>query len=277
MPTKCAPRCSRSMLESAVKPRLSTRAGFFVLACYVILTAQILEALVISKAVASVDDIPPAPVLWIQASDVPEDAGGQILVSWALSPDDRVIFSSLVRGGNAAPTSPGDIFRQRGISGYRIYRYQKDEPSRLIAVVAAGIDHYIDAGVEDNALFFYEVRAFDTVRETPSTVEPGSPADAARSARAVTDGLKPLDADGQSVIGWFEPTDDAVDFNDFFLFADHFGMLEGESGFDALFDLNGDHRIDFADFFLFADHFGQVVANYESIVGDSSSSLGQRP
>ncbi|MEW6752887.1 MAG: fibronectin type III domain-containing protein [Candidatus Latescibacterota bacterium] len=43
----------------------------------------------------------------------------------------------------------------------------------------------------------------------------------------------------------------AVDFGDFFLFADHFG------GVDPAYDLDGSGRVDFGDFFLFADSFGR--------------------
>ena len=42
-----------------------------------------------------------------------------------------------------------------------------------------------------------------------------------------------------------------VDFDDFFIFADHFG------GTDPRCDLNGSGRVDFDDFFIFADHFGE--------------------
>lgn len=44
--------------------------------------------------------------------------------------------------------------------------------------------------------------------------------------------------------------DDAVSFDDFFLFADGFGSA------DPLLDLNGSGTVDFDDFFLFADNFG---------------------
>jgi len=43
----------------------------------------------------------------------------------------------------------------------------------------------------------------------------------------------------------------AVDFDDFFVFADAFG------GTDPTVDLNGDGIVDFDDFFIFADNFGQ--------------------
>ena len=46
----------------------------------------------------------------------------------------------------------------------------------------------------------------------------------------------------------------AVDFQDFFLFADAFGQEAG--GELAKFDLDGSGAVDFQDFFLFADQFG---------------------
>ena len=48
-----------------------------------------------------------------------------------------------------------------------------------------------------------------------------------------------------------------VNFEDFFLFADHFGTVSGDDGYDALYDLNGSGGVDFEDFFLFADSFGR--------------------
>ncbi|MCC7263677.1 MAG: DUF1565 domain-containing protein [Candidatus Latescibacteria bacterium] len=45
-----------------------------------------------------------------------------------------------------------------------------------------------------------------------------------------------------------------VDFDDFFLFADHFG------GQDPVYDLDRGGTVDFNDFFLFADHFGERSA-----------------
>jgi hypothetical protein len=49
----------------------------------------------------------------------------------------------------------------------------------------------------------------------------------------------------------------AVDFSDFFLFADHFGQSEGDAGWDSAYDLSGNGEVDFSDFFLFADNFGR--------------------
>lgn len=49
--------------------------------------------------------------------------------------------------------------------------------------------------------------------------------------------------------------DGAVDFSDFFLFADHFGFADGEAGYDSVYDLNASGEVDFSDFFIFADSF----------------------
>lgn len=48
-----------------------------------------------------------------------------------------------------------------------------------------------------------------------------------------------------------------VGFDDFFLFADHFGQRSTSPGWNPLFDLDGSGDIGFDDFFLFADHFGE--------------------
>ena len=77
--------------------------------------------------------------------------------------------------------------------------------------------------------------------------------------------IHPLDADGNVVLGWFTREGDKVDFDDFFLFADHFGLSAGEGEFDALFDISPNDTVDFDDFFLFADDFGKVVANADEV------------
>ncbi len=51
-----------------------------------------------------------------------------------------------------------------------------------------------------------------------------------------------------------------VDFDDFFLFADAFGARQGETRFNAKFDLSGNGVVDFDDFFLFARDFGKTVS-----------------
>ena len=50
--------------------------------------------------------------------------------------------------------------------------------------------------------------------------------------------------------------DDRVDFEDFFLFADHFGSDPESPNWDPLYDLDANGVVDFEDFFSFADSFG---------------------
>lgn len=77
----------------------------------------------------------------------------------------------------------------------------------------------------------------------------------------------PVDADGNAILGWFTRQGDTVGFDDFFLFADHFGTSQGDEGYDALFDIVPNGSIDFEDFFRFADDFGKVIANAAVITG----------
>jgi PKD repeat protein len=62
--------------------------------------------------------------------------------------------------------------------------------------------------------------------------------------------------------------DKAVNFDDFFIFADAFGTGEGEAGYDVAKDLTGNGRVDFDDFFLFADLFGTVYSTSRQAVID---------
>ena len=62
----------------------------------------------------------------------------------------------------------------------------------------------------------------------------------------------------QLLVGDFNK-DRVVDFDDFFLFADHFGTTPDSPNWDSLYSLDGDDDVDFDDFFLFADHFGEAA------------------
>ena len=50
-----------------------------------------------------------------------------------------------------------------------------------------------------------------------------------------------------------------VDFDDFFVFADNFGL----TNFNATTDLDIDGDVDFDDFFVFADNFGKVMIPFK--------------
>jgi hypothetical protein len=50
----------------------------------------------------------------------------------------------------------------------------------------------------------------------------------------------------------------SVDFNDFFIFADSYGKVPGDTGYDPTYDLDGSDEVDLGDFFIFADNFGRT-------------------
>jgi PKD repeat protein/fibronectin type 3 domain-containing protein len=74
-------------------------------------------------------------------------------------------------------------------------------------------------------------------------------------------------APAASNVGDFN-NDQIVNFDDFFLFADSFGLSEGQSGYNATLDLSGNAAIDFDDFFQFADVFGVSYAAGRLVAAD---------
>ena len=51
--------------------------------------------------------------------------------------------------------------------------------------------------------------------------------------------------------------DGSVGFADFVLFAQRFGLREGDAGYDAKYDLDENGAIGFGDFVIFANAFGK--------------------
>ena len=253
------------------KPRLYRRAGFFfVCSTWFILFTQPANARTISEPVRSTDDIPPQPPSLIQARDQPDDTGGHIVVTWLLSEDDQPVFVALGASTVATARGPISVYRRPGIFGYRIYRINEDGASVLAGEVGPRVSRFDDTGVENNVSFLYEVRSFDQGHEVGPLLEPGSTEDMARRVRAIDNLALPLDAAGEPIRGWFNRTDNRVGLDDFFIFADHFGVVDGELNFADEFDLNGDLRIDFDDFFIFTDNFGKTIANFDQISGGDS-------
>lgn len=75
----------------------------------------------------------------------------------------------------------------------------------------------------------------------------------------------PLNSEGVPVLSWFTRGGEVVGYDDFFVFADHFGLAEGDQGFDAIFDIVANGAVDYDDFFHFADEFGTVIVNADEI------------
>ena len=64
--------------------------------------------------------------------------------------------------------------------------------------------------------------------------------------------------------------DGIVSFDDFFLFADKFGIGVGEAGYDVLYDMDSSDRVDFGDFFIFADVFGTTYSSSRTVASTRS-------
>lgn len=206
-----------------------------------------------SEAVAASDDLPPAPPTQVQAIDRPADAGGAIEVTWTLSADDVPVFASTSHASVLAATGPVGLYRRHGIDGYRVYRRLESSAFELISESDPGQARHIDDTAVNNLWYTYEIRALRGPHEVAAVLSPGSAADLARAAFARNNNASGL------LPGWFDPKDDRIDFNDFFLFADHFGTVEGQARYDPLYDLSPNQVIDFDDFFIFADNFGRRV------------------
>lgn len=222
------------------------------------------ELTITDEPVRSVDNIPPTPVGSLTAIDTPDDTGGSISLSWELSADDRRVLSTF-----------GDVVvTQSGMKGYRVYRLNADtDEEELLAVLPAGSRAYVDLTPQVDVTYIYSVRPFDADNETDYVAELGSAEDLARIASALDNTYvppvptEPVGEDGLPVLGWFSKGGDRVGFDDFFLFADHFGLGDGDGSFDPIYDLVPNGKIDFDDFFLFADNFGKVIANADEVRG----------
>lgn len=79
--------------------------------------------------------------------------------------------------------------------------------------------------------------------------------------------VRPVGVDGRPILGWFTRQGTSVGFDDFFLFADHFGQREVDAVYDPIFDIIVDGMIDFEDFFRFADDFGKTITNADAVTG----------
>ncbi len=195
-------------------------------------------------AVAATDDLPPAPVPFLRVLDTPGDGGSSITVQWSRSVDDRMITMSVPRAVGA-----NNVFVTSGVEGYRISRRIGDGPWQLLAEAPAGATSFDDETALNGVRYVYKVEVYDLDNQTPSEI--------IGSAMAVRNNV--VDSDGNPVIGLFG-VDSRVDFDDFFIFADHFGLTAEDEMFDSAFDLVANNAVDLADFFAFAANFGKEVA-----------------
>ena len=72
---------------------------------------------------------------------------------------------------------------------------------------------------------------------------------------------------GNLVLGWFTRQGDRVGLTDFFLFADHFGLSEGEDDYDSRFDIVANGIVDLLDFSVLRttlEHWSQTPRKFRT-------------
>ncbi len=170
----------------------------------------------------AIDNIPPAPISSLRVLDAPDDEGGRIFLRWKHSPAG-------------------------GTKGYRIYRRAAGaDEFVLLAQIESSAISFVDETALNGVRYTYQVRPFDDDNETTANIE--------QTAMAIRNRV--VDSEGRALFGLFG-ADNSIGFDDFFLFADRFGLTAEDSAFDPAFDLAPSAAIDFDDFFIFADNFGR--------------------
>ncbi len=201
-----------------------------------------------SQRVGSADQSLPAAPTQVRALR----EGARVELRWQLSPDEGAL--GWFPYGEA-------IGRKAGLLGYQVLRNVNGGLYTPLGWVGTGTAVFVDSVGATPAIYRYRVLADEGENLGEEAIAPGSLADQQRTV-VVGEGV-PVDVGGRPVAGLFNE-DLVVDFEDFFLFADHFGARrdQGPGAFDERFDLDGDGSVGLGDFFIFADHFGQVVAGF---------------
>jgi hypothetical protein len=196
-----------------------------------------------AETVRAIDNIAPQAVVYLQAIDTPNDFGGSVTVQWTKSADDQVL--TIV---NSPAVGPNNVFRTAGVAGYNVYRKVNDGAYQLVGKASTGETSFSDQTVFNGVRYTYSVSPYDSDNESATELE--------NSAMAIRNNA--VAVDGTPVYGLFG-ADNRVGYDDFFIFADHFGLAVGQEAFEPAFDLSRNNRIDYDDFFVFAENFGQVV------------------
>jgi len=224
-----------AFVEQGVVPRLKSVEGN-------VLSSAITQTL---EPIRAIDNIAPDAVPFIRASDTPGDAGGSVSLTWTKSPSDQLLPRS---AGAVGPTVSDMV---AGVKGYNIYRkVGANGEFALIAKANSGETSFADLTALNGVRYTYQVTPYDDDNETTSELE--------RTAMAIRNHV--VDKNGKAVYGLFG-MDNRVGFDDFFIFADNFGLTPADESFEPAFDLapGASPKIDFDDFFVFADNFGRSI------------------
>jgi hypothetical protein len=200
------------------------------------------------EAVRSIDNIAPSAVPYLRVLDTPADEGNSITLTWTKSESDRMLARS---ASNAVSIgSVNDMVA--GVVGYNIYRKVGAQGEfTMVGKAASGANSFADETALNGVRYTYSVSPYDHDNIAETSTE--------RTAMAIRNSA--VDSQGKMVQGLFG-SDNTVGFDDFFIFADNFGISAADEVFEPAFDLSpnaGMPRVDFDDFFVFADNFGRSI------------------
>ena len=227
-----------AFVETGIVPRLKTGGS----------EARSRKA--VSNLARAIDNIAPAPVAFLKALDTQSDLGGSISLQWSKSVDDQILTQSV-------PNAIGGshVYTVQGVKAYNIYRRAGDGEFALIGQAGSGETSFQDQTVFNGMPYTYQVRPSDSDNIAETTL--------VSSALAVRNNVR--DSQGVLVRGLFG-VDNRVDFDDFFVLADRFGLSASDATFDPAFDLSPNNRIDLHDFFVFVDNFGRSITGSSKAV-----------
>jgi hypothetical protein len=201
-----------------------------------------------AEPVRAIDNIAPAAVPYVRALDTPSDAGSSITLKWTKSEDDRMLPRSASNAVGLGTVS--DMVA--GVKGYNVYRkVGATGEFTLVGKASSGETSFVDQTALNGVRYTYTVAPYDEDNVTTTEME--------RTAMAIRNNV--VDKNGKVVFGLYG-ADNQVGFDDFFIFADNFGLTAADETFEPAFDLApsaGTPKVDFDDFFVFADNFGRGI------------------
>lgn len=201
-----------------------------------------------AEPVRAIDNIAPTAVPYVRALDTPSDAGSSITLKWTKSEDDRMLPRSASNAVGLGTVS--DMVA--GVKGYNVYRkVGATSEFTLVGKASSGETSFVDQTALNGVRYTYTVAPYDEDNVTTSEME--------RTAMAIRNNA--VDSNGKVVFGLYG-ADNQVGFDDFFIFADNFGLTAADETFEPAFDLApgaGTPKVDFDDFFVFADNFGRGI------------------
>jgi hypothetical protein len=201
-----------------------------------------------AEPVRAIDNIAPAAVPYVRALDTPSDAGSSITLKWTKSEDDRMLPRSASNAVGLGTVS--DMVA--GVKGYNVYRkVGATAEFTLVGKASSGETSFVDQTALNGVRYTYTVAPYDEDNVTTTEME--------RTAMAIRNNA--VDKNGKVVFGLYG-ADNQVGFDDFFIFADNFGLTAADEMFEPAFDLApsaGTPKVDFDDFFVFADNFGRGI------------------